>query len=208
MNSFETDMKRAISSKGFITGLAVGIFILMKSGFDSQLYRISLPVLAALPYTTAWLMDYQTGYLKLYITRSSRTAYILGKFSACAISGGLVTMLPGALCLMIQGEEAGGFNLWLLFFSGMMWSVVSAVLAAFSKSRYLAYGGGFVIYYLLVILYERYFPKLYCLYPYEWLSPTHTWVFNWQGIVVLLTGILLILCFLYYEILRQSIERG
>lgn len=191
-----------------MAGTIIGIFILVKSGFDSQLYRISLPVLAALPYTTAWLQDYQSGYLKLYITRSSRTAYILGKFCACAISGGLVIMLPGALCLLRRQGAEEGFNLWLLFFSGMMWSVVSAVLAAFSKSRYFAYGGGFVICYLLVILYERYFPKLYCLYPYEWLSPAHIWVFGWQGIVILLTGLVLILGFVYYGILQRSIERG
>lgn len=207
MNSFETDMRRAMCSKGFIAGLAAGFLILMKAGFDSDLYRISFPVLAALPYTTAWIMDYQSGYLRSYLVRSSRRSYIFGKFASCVISGGLVVTIPCILYLLWYKEEAV-IHPWLLFFSGMLWAAVSVVLAAISRSRYLAYGGGFVIYYLLVILHERYFTGLYCLYPYEWLYPVHIWVFEGRGIMLLLTGLLLIWCFLYYEILYRSIERG
>lgn len=208
MNSFETDMRRALCSKGFIAGLAAGFLILMKAGFDSDLYRISLPVLTALPYTTAWIMDYQSGYLRSYLVRSSRRAYIFGKFASGVISGGLVVTIPCILYLLWHKEAAEGMNPWLVFFSGMMWAAVSVVLAAVSRSRYLAYGGGFVIYYLLVIFHERYFTRLYCLYPYEWLKPAHIWIFDSSGIMLLLMGILLILCFLYYEILHRSIERG
>lgn len=208
MNSFETDMRRAIASKGFMAGLAAGFLILMQTGFDSELYRISFPLLAALPYTTAWIMDEQSGYLRSYLVRCSRRAYIFGKFISCVISGGLVASVPCILYMLCQKEAPEGMNLSLVFFSGMLWAAVSVVLAAVSRSRYLAYGGGFVIYYLLVILHERYFMKFYCLYPYEWLNPVHIWIFDSRGILFLLTGILLILCFGYYECLDRRIERG
>ena len=49
MNSFESDMKRALCSKGFLAGLVLVFAMLMQAGFDSQLYRVSVPVLATLP---------------------------------------------------------------------------------------------------------------------------------------------------------------
>ena len=88
----------------------------------------------------------------------------------------------------------------------MLWAVVAAVLAALSNSRYITYGGAFVLYYILVILHERYFHTLYCLYPYEWLAPEHTWLFDEWGVVFLVTGLILILICLYDVILRRCIE--
>lgn len=207
MNSFESDMKRALCSKGFLAGLVLSFVILMKSGFDSDLYRISVPVLAALPYTTAWLSEAQSGFLKSSLIRTSITPYILGKFFACGVSGGLAEGIPALLYGLVDPEKAAAINPWLVFLSGMLWASASGALAAVTKSRCIAYGGSFVIYYVLVILHERYFPGLYCLYPYEWFAPAHTWVFQGQGIVLLLSGILLLLLFVYYEILRRCVER-
>ena len=165
-----------------------------------------VPVLCALPYSTAWLTEYQSGFLKSSLSRSSITAYILGKILACGISGGLLEVLSVWLFFLIKSQENGSCHYGLLFMSGMLWAVLSALLAAWSNNRYIAYGGAFVIYYLMVILHERYFPKLYCLYPYEWLEPQHTWIFGEQGIVLLLSGLILILICFYYEILRRCIE--
>lgn len=208
MNSFESDMKRALCSKGFLAGLALVLAMLMKSGFDSQLYRVSVPVLASLPYTTAWLAEEQSGFSRFALMRAGRMPYILGKYFACGISGGLVEALPAALYRLLCPEEAVAINLWLVFLSGMLWAVTAAVLTALAKSRYIAYGGSFVVYYILVILHERYFPTLYCLYPYEWFAPTHVWIFGWQGIVIFLAGLLLFLLLLYYELLRRCMAYG
>lgn len=207
MNSFETDFKRAICSKGFWAGLIIELFILFHAGFDSDLFRMSVPVLAAFPYSTAWLAEYQSGFIKSYLPRCGVTSYILGKFLACALSGGLLEASGGALYLLIKGEEAQEIGLLLIFLSGMLWAALSAALAAWSNSRYIAYGGGFVIYYLLVILHERYFQELYCLYPYEWLKPDHTWMFGEQGVVLLLSGMILTLLCFYYEILGRCLKR-
>lgn len=63
MNSFETDMRRAILSRGFAAGVLLEIFILFTAGSDSDLFRMTVPVLCTLPYSTAWLADYQSGFL-------------------------------------------------------------------------------------------------------------------------------------------------
>lgn len=207
MNSFETDLKRAVCSRGFVLGLILELLILWKAGFNSDLFRISVPVIATFPYSTAWLADYQSGFIKEYIPRTSITAYIFGKFLACGISGGLLETLGCWIFMQIKKAEAGDINLLLIFMSGMLWAVLSATLAAMSNSRYIAYGGAFVIYYLLIILHERYFKELYCIYPYEWLAPTHTWIFQEQGVVLLLSGIILVLFGFYNEILRRCIQR-
>ena len=75
-----------------------------------------------------------------------------------------------------------------------------------ANSRYVAYGGAFVLFYMLVILYQRYFKTLYCLYPVEWYAPEHTWVLGDTGVVLLLAGMILLIGVLYYEILRRYIE--
>ncbi len=207
MNSFEMDLKRAIGSGGFGAGLLLEVLLLFYGGFDSDLFRVSVPVLAAFPYSTAWLAEYQSGYLKAYLPRTGVTSYIMGKFFSCGISGGLLEFLGCGIFRLVVGKEgAGNMNLLLVFLSGMLWAVLAAVLAAWSNSRFVAYGGAFVLYYLLVILCERYFENLYCLYPYEWLMPSHTWIFDEQGVVILLSGIILLLLCFYYEVLRRRIS--
>ncbi len=206
MNSFETDLKRAIGSKGFVIGILLAFIILKQAGFHSDLFRASVPVLATFPYATAWLLDYQSGYLKSYLYRSGMFPYIGGKFFACGISGGLVELLGCLIYLRVEMQPEH-INLMLIFSSAMFWALLSATLAAISNSRYIAYGGGFVIYYILVMLYERYFQDFYCLYPYEWFMKEHVWVFGDAGILLLLAGLSMLLFCVYYEVLRRCIGR-
>lgn len=206
MNSFETDLKRAFCSANFIAGLLIECVILWRAGFKSDLFRISVPVLASLPYSTAWLSEYQSGFIKAYLPRCGQNSYIFGKFLACGLSGGA---LPAIACF-VYSQLGGGEELpekfFLLFLSGLFWAVTAAVLAAAANSRYVAYGGSFVLFYMLVILYERYFTTLYCLYPPEWYAPEHTWVLGDIGIVLMLGGLILFLGIVYYSILARCIE--
>lgn len=209
MNSFETDLKRAVVSWRFAAGVLIQTVILFMTGADEKLFYVSVPVVCTFPYATAWLSDYQGGFLKSYLIRSGINSYIFGKVFACGISGGLVEVLACAVYVKCQSDKSGGvkeMDLLLIFMSGALWAVTAALLAAASKSNYVAYGGSFVIYYLLVILHERYFKELYCLYPYEWIKCEHTWIFERSGIVIMLSGIILIIILLYYGILRRCME--
>ena len=199
-------MRRAVLSRGFIAALLLQTGILFAAGFDSDLYRLGVPVLSTFPYSTAWLADYQSGFIKACLPRTSVAAYIQGKILACGISGGAAEVLGSWLYILIKNDKTIVWSPMLVFMSGMLWAVLAAVLAAVSASRYIAYGGAFVIYYVLVIMYERYFNGLYCLYPYEWLAPKHTWIFGEWGVVFLISGMLLVLIGLYNRILRRYIE--
>lgn len=207
MNSFETDLKRAFFSVNFAAGLLIECFILWRSGFSSELFRMSVPVMVSIPYSTAWLDEYQNGFVKEYLPRCGKVSYILGKFFACGMSGGALLSASVFLVRQLEAGENEAGNIFLIFLSGMFWAVVSAALAAAANSRYVAYGGAFVLYYMLVILYERYFQSLYCLYPVEWYAPEHTWVFGDTGIVLMLGGMIILIGILYYEMLGRCMER-
>ena len=207
MNSFETDLKRAVLSLRFLLGVALQLGILWSQGQASTLYQMSIPLVCTLPYVCGWLDEYKSGYVKLSLVRSSTRGYIMGKFLACTIAGGGVEALSAWLYVTCKIPEAQ-WDYGLTFLTAMLWASVAAVLAALSNSKYLAYGGAFVICYFLVILCERYWPGLYCLYPYEWLAMEHTWPFGSTGAAALLIGLILILGLWYYIILKGRIERG
>lgn len=205
MNTFEMDLKRAIFSKGFLIGLILEILILDKSGFASDFYLLCMPVVVAFPYATAWLNDYHSGYIKLYLYRTGVKAYIAGKFAVAGLSGGILLTLSLTIAQWIKGEQMVS-SFVPMFASGFFWAVMSATMSAVTGSRYVAYGGGFVFYYLLVILYERYFTTLYCISPDEWIKPTRTWVFDEYGVLIMLMGLSLVLYGVYYKVLRRCIE--
>jgi hypothetical protein len=58
----------------------------------------------------------------------------------------------------------------------------------------MAYASPFILYYVLIILNERYFPSLYALYPREWLFPSDAWVLGSFGATLLLMGLISITC--------------
>lgn len=207
MNTIETDLKRAIISKGFLVGLLLEILILCKSGFCSDFYLLCMPVAVSFPYATAWLNDYQSGFIKLYLHRTSIRAYIIGKFAASALSGGLMLTISMIIAQWITGE---GFtpSLVPVFASGCFWAAASTTLAAVSGSRYVAYGGGFVFYYLLVIMYERYFTSVYCLCPNEWIAPKHIWAFDEYGVLILLSGLMMLMFLVFNRIVRRGIQNA
>lgn len=207
MNSFETDLKRAIVSKRFFLGVMIQSMILVIAGPKADVFYMSMPIFCALPCSCIWLNDYQSGYLKLYLIRTSKHAYSMGKVLSCALSGGSVTMCSGWIYqLLVEKEERIAFNVLLFGLSGMVWALVAAIMAAWSESKCVSYGGGFVCFYFLVILQERFVTRMYCINPIEWLIPEHAWVMGEQGVAILVVGVLWILMILYYMLLRRCVE--
>ena len=168
----------------------------------------------------------KSGFIKEYLPCTTVPRYIVGKAAACAISGGLVLALGifiayGFAALLFlpmeaypkPGESVPNYfgNLMetaLMFFaSGAFWSLVGLTFAALTNSKYMAYASPFVLFYLLIILYERYFDKLFVLYPREWLNPSSKWMFGKIGVAVLLLefGALMALAFAYAA--KRRLER-
>lgn len=194
MNSFIIDIRRAVGSIGFVAVVIVEFLICVYSGYGTETFYMSVPVAAAIPYSTAWIVDYQSGFIKQYIGRTTKMAYIMGKFLACGVSGGGAILMGAWLSsFFIKESKQVEYQYLPIFAAGFVFAVLAQLIATVSMSRYIAYGGGFVICYALVIVYERYARNLYMLCPYEWSNPQKEWMFGETGLVMFLLGISLVL---------------
>lgn len=249
--AIKSDIKRALTGRGFIIGVAGIIFIILlapleniinitrnteplPNGYHAQLIfdalaadamTLTLPILCALPFTTAFVDDIKSGYIKLYLHRCHVRAYIKGKLIACALSGGLILFIgiliayglstliftPMELALT-NGETAQPYLAQLLmvaatlFFSGAFWSLVGFTFAAMTQSKYMAYASPFILYYVFIILSERYFENLYVLYPKAWLFPSDSWTFGGFGVIILLLILSAIMSLCFAIIAKRRLE--
>lgn len=195
----------SLAGAGLKDLLPFGTHITMiMEAMKSDMVTFAVPILCTLPYAASYLDDLKSGFIKEYLPRAGTRGYIGGKVLACGISGGLVLFLGilasfgiSALIFMpleaaATGKETLPYLGWILgnasifFFAGMFWSLMGFYLAAATKSRYMAYAAPLVLYYLLIIIYERYFNHLYVLYPREWLNPSVSWQLGGLGVVLLL----------------------
>jgi len=202
------------------TGALAGGFHrrVLLAALRSETMGAAVPILAALPFAASVAEDIQSGFIKEYLPRTSRCAYIAGKTAACFLSGGAAPCLGalgayGLAALALSPLEAGpgpsgGLvellrQLLLVFLSGGFWAVVGLLPATLTGSRYMAYASPFILYYVLIILVERYFGKLYVLCPREWVAPSPAWRLGSLGAGLLVSGLtgLAALCF------RRAAER-
>jgi hypothetical protein len=253
MKTFTTlsDIKQALTGKGFFTSIVGMVLVItlsslqsiievtrsttpLQNGYHTQLVMnvlssdwvtLAIPILCALPFTTAFVDDIKSGFIKAYLHRSGVKRYIKAKLIACGLSGGLVLftgiLIAYGLSTLIftpmelalsEGETAQPYLAKLLtvaatlFFSGAFWSLVGFTFAAATQSKYMAYASPFILYYVLIILNERYFENLYVLYPKEWLFPSDKWVLGGLGIIILLILLSAITSLCFAIIAKRRLE--
>lgn len=199
---------------------------LVMGALSSEAMALALPILAALPYTASFVDDVKSGFIKEYLPRTTVPRYIAGKAAACAVSGGLALALGilaayGFAALMFlpmeaypkAGESVPNYlgslaeTVLMFFASGAFWSLTGMTFAALTNSKYMAYASPFVLFYLLIILYERYFDKLFVLYPREWLNPSPRRVFGRIGVAVLLTEFSVLMALAFAFAAKRRLER-
>jgi hypothetical protein len=265
---FQTDLKRALTSWGFIAGImgmAAAIFFgsfesilpflqgfmeVLPAGFHEQMILTALssdimmfcvPILAALPYTAAFIEEYKSGYLKEYLPRSGVRPYIIGKVFATGLSGGLVLFL-GIILIYIafallftpmevlpqmpddamngtMAASAGMVQMavpsmfadiigraFLFFLAGFFWSLVGALFATVTMSRYMAYAFPFILYYVLIILCQRYFTGIYILNPQEWTNAAMQWPGGAWGMILFFGEIILITGIAYAMMIKRRLS--
>ena len=237
-----SDIRRALTGRGFLVGVIGLVLVIalsslesiigaarsetpLQNGFHAQLIltalsadwvTLALPIVCALPFTTAFVDDIKSGFIKQYLHRTGTMSYLKAKIIACALSGGLVLFAGIVLAyfmsslIFVPMEFALGEDemaqpylaellmaAFALFFSGAFWSLTGFTFAAATNSRYMAYASPFIIYYVLIILHERYFENLYILYPKEWLLPSDAWVLGGFGVMLLLLELTVIVSLLF-----------
>ena len=200
--------------------------LFITNALSSDWVTMAIPILCALPYTASFVDDIKGGFIKQFMFRSNKKQYIAGKIIACGLSGGLVLLMgvilsyslsaliftPMELALK-EGEIAPPYfaqalmQAALFFFSGGFWSLVGFTCASATMNKYMAFASPFILYYLLIILNERYFPDLYVLYPKQWLFPkTDLWVLGSYGVIVLLLVLMAILCLGFALIAQRRLQ--
>lgn len=182
------------------------------TALNSDVMLLCVPILSALPYTAAFVDDYKSGYIKEYLPRSGKERYIKGKVFATGLSGGLVLFI-GIMAIYIvfmfvftpmeavleegmvqQSMFAGVLGKACLFFlCGCLWSLAGALLASVTMSKYMAYASPFIIYYVLVILCERYIKNVHILNPQGWLTAPEYWPGGGWGIALFLVELIAII---------------
>lgn len=68
-----------------------------------NIYMTIFPILAVLPYGASWFED-KRGYIRSIVIRTDRTRFLLAKYFAVFVSGGIVVILPMLLNLMLTAS--------------------------------------------------------------------------------------------------------
>lgn len=208
--NFMDPLIRAYRENSIIEGLHVNL--LMQS-FQSDAIRSFLPILAALPFGGCFVDDLKSKFARFFLIRSSYRTYIISRIIVGFLAGGLA-ILSGALIAWgttaavlipiereIERMEPAAVDglveiCFLLFMNGGFWSVVGIAMSTLMESKYISYATPFVFYYLLVILYERYFSDLFIIYPKTWTDPS-AWPFGCWGAAIFLLEMTLIFVILF-----------
>lgn len=221
ISSLEVSLNMITSKAPIIYG---GHTEILKTALKSDTITITLPILCTLPFAGAFVDEYKSGYIRMYITRIDTKSYIISKVIACVLSGGLCIVLgmlvsyalSAAVFLPLEAVAAKGetisafyvntfYDMAMLFVSGGFWSLVGMTLASYSDSKYMAYASPFVIYYIFIIIKERYFEKMYLMYPKEWIIPSEDWTMGRMGVFIIVLELTLIVALLFYCVAKRKI---
>ncbi len=248
MHEMKTDLNRSVNSATFLISIIIVIFVvifgaewkivfpehtkqglkmyyhseIIKHGMSSDIALLIVPIVCTLPYTTVFLDEYTSGYIKSYLMRCDKTEYIKGKVIAPVISGGLcifIGIIAANFLLSIiyspveiYDEMAVSPFLDILgkaciyFLAGGFWVSVGLLLANITLSKYMAYASPFVIFYVLVIFQERYFREFYILNPKEWLIVEQFWVMGRWGVVVMIILMIATMTVINFRVIEKRIS--
>lgn len=187
---------------------------LLTNGLRSESLSVFLPILAVLPFSGSYIDDMKNKFAVFFLIRSNCRIYLTSRVLVGFLSGGLAIMAgvliaggTAALVLIPLEEEIMGVEntpvssmveaCILLFLNGGLWAVVGMAMSTLMESKYIAYASPFVIYYLLVILYERYFPDCFLICPREWVNPSNLWPLGFWGPAILMTELTILFALIF-----------
>ena len=144
-----------------------------------------IPIVSALPCSANYIDDIKNKFVRFCLFRSSYRSYLIGCVWMCFLSGGVVIiigillswgmsallLMPMETVVVVPSNATTVFceKCILLFLNGGFWAVIGLTMSTVMESKYIAYVSPFIVYYLLVILCERYFPDAWLLYPKNWI---------------------------------------
>lgn len=185
-----------------------------RSAFDSDMLTSFLPILVVIPFSGTYVEDVKSKFSRFFLIRSNYFSYLFSRIFICFLCGGCTCFLGGLLswfgaallfCPLERVEKAGETlteQIWpvlaLLFMNGGFWAILGMTMSTIMESKYIAYASPFIVYYFLIILYDRYFPNAWLLSPKNWWNP-EIWPYG-VGSAVLFLMELTFLCGLVFYI--------
>ena len=94
----------------------------------------------------------------------------------------------------------------VFFLFGAFWSLVGLAFATGTDSKYMAYGSPFIIYYVLIILAERYFKNFALLNPKQWISPTEVWPGGSWGLALLMLELIVLVGLVFSFLCKRRLS--
>lgn len=199
-------------------------FQVLRKAMHSDVFAFALPILSTIPGSAMLLEELKTGFIKEYLPRTSKNGYILGKLAGCMICGGfsvvcgILSALAVSMFVFLPREKSPGEdvsylasagelmqNLLLFFCIGAFFALVGMTLSVVTGSRYMAYISPFILYYVLIILCERYIRSCYMLYPREWIA-AEKFPGGVYGVILFLGECAAGLAFLFYRLAERKIS--
>ena len=187
---------------------------LMMDALLSDTFMPFVAIVAVLPFTANYVDEIKSKFARFSMLRIGYTNYLASKVVVCFILGGAVvltgivfTYFIGTLVFLpmempktddnnqIEELLECGF---LMFLNGGFWAVLGMTMSTVMESKYIAYASPFVVYYLLVMLYERYFPDIYLIYPKQWMNPSNGWPMGILGVTIYMLEITIFLGTIFY----------
>lgn len=187
---------------------------MLDTGCKSEAFVFCLPLLAAFPAGASVLSDIRSGYLKYYLGRCGQWPYVTGKILLGIVSGGgstflgymtaagVMGMIYRPLSLAASEQSVSRWpQMWgqalVVFLAGAFFSMLASTLGLVFGNRYMAFGGAFMVSYLLIIVTSRYLTDIYTLNPREWFRQESYWEGGYMGCAGFV-GELCILMLLFY----------
>lgn len=186
---------------------------LLIDAVNSDMVISFVPIASTIPFAGSYVDDIKNKFARIFLIRSSYRTYIGGRIVVGFVAGGVTVLFGllvawGIMAVAIMPLEEKNEEViitaivrlieicFLLFMNGGFWSVVGMAMSTLVESKYISYAAPFVCYYLLVILYERYFPDFFIIYPKIWIDPA-AWPYGCWGAITFLVEITLIFIFLF-----------
>jgi len=201
--STRSDLKKALLSSRFFLSAIVVFVILIRSMINyhvllwhvfDRLYLLTIPmalsgfapfaaIFAVIPYTTSFCDDYNSGYIKVILTRIGPKKYMNSKILSVAISGAAAIGIPFFLIFSLitligipttleNLSEAYLGNSWFPYIAigggtlvlvaklllsmlfGAVWALVGLAVSSWFTNRYVTIIAPFVLYQALWVLLE------------------------------------------------------
>lgn len=185
---------------------------LIYAALHSEEVNSFVPIFSGLAFAANYIEDIRSRFVRYVLARSSFSAYIISHVVVCFFCGALV-VLSGVLNIWgftallfgpLEHRADTASNIRQEFFQesiilcmiGGFWAVVGMTMSTFMESKYIAYASPFVIYYLLVILCERYLPDMFIIYPKVWTKP-EVWPYGWGGVILFFVELTLLFMFIF-----------